>query len=472
MNVELEVNHPFVGEYSLSGFPSIKIFKRMYDSDPKNPLGTMERWDVEDRNKDKVIEHMRALAKSPKLHKIPDTLNDFVEANVKYSDTEVGVIVLGVFNDKASANFEAFYEAKFGRVYPKFAWVKDAANAAKHIGEEKAAELAKSKQDAVFVISKFNDDPEGPIYQLPPESLGNTDDIVRWMDIRSAPLVWRYSDGLSSLITTGKLQKFFWAFVDSKSPEWPKWEASLTAVALEQRGQMKFVLVPETGAALMQFFRIDPSTLPQGLVVDLHPEVGQRQFKFGEWDAKARRWNTDIAKEVTAEKLGAYLAKYRAGSIKRYLRSEPVPEAGQEYENEVLKVVGDTFEETIASGKDVLMNFYGDFSWCEHCKIFAPEWDLIAKTFKPVTSLVVAKMDFPLNDIEDNKKRGMDISGFPDVYLFRAGEHKLPPIHFNASMYNGERGLKATLQFVKDHAALQFGDAKGNKYGGKKRDEL
>ena len=113
----------------------------------------------------------------------------------------------------------------------------------------------------------------------------------------------------------------------------------------------------------------------------------------------------------------------------------------------------------------------------------------------------------------------MDVTGFPDVFLFRAGEHKLPPIHFNASMYNGERGLKATLQvrsrvklgmkekegksvwkrsrvklslkdtrdwlpttatnsdattlqFVKDHAALQFGDAKGNKYGGKKRDEL
>ena len=37
--------------------------------------------------------------------------------------------------------------------------------------------------------------------------------------------------------------------------------------------------------------------------------------------------------------------------------------AGEEYENEVLKVVGDTFEETIASGKDVLLNFYGDFSW-------------------------------------------------------------------------------------------------------------
>jgi hypothetical protein len=49
----------------------------------------------------------------------------------------------------------------------------------------------------VFVVTKFTDDPEGPIYQLPTESLGDTDAIVRWMDIRSAPLVWRYSDGLS-----------------------------------------------------------------------------------------------------------------------------------------------------------------------------------------------------------------------------------------------------------------------------------
>ena len=40
---------------------------------------------------------MRSLAKAPKLHKIPDTFNDFVEQNVFYSDTQVGVIVLGIF---------------------------------------------------------------------------------------------------------------------------------------------------------------------------------------------------------------------------------------------------------------------------------------------------------------------------------------------------------------------------------------
>ena len=226
----------------------------------------------------------------------------------------------------------------------------------------------------MFVVSKFHDDPEGPVYQLPKESVGDTDAIVRWMDIRSNPLVWKYSDGLSSLITTGKLQKFLWAFVDSKSPQWGQWEKALTQVAMQQRGNMKFVLVSEAGAGLMQFFRIDPSSLPQGLIVDLHPEVGQRQFKVGEWDAQARRWNTDMARDVTPENLSAFLEKYRAGQLKRYLRSEPVPSKGAEYsEGGVFKMVGDTFEETIASGKDVLVNFYGDFSWCEHCKIYAPE---------------------------------------------------------------------------------------------------
>jgi len=40
---------------------------------------------------------------------------------------------------------------------------------------------------------------QGPVYKLPKESVSDTDAIVRWMDIRSNPLVWRYSDGLRYL---------------------------------------------------------------------------------------------------------------------------------------------------------------------------------------------------------------------------------------------------------------------------------
>ena len=41
--------------------------------------------------------------------------------------------------------------------------------------------------------------------------------------------------------------------------------------------------------------------------------------------------------------------------------------------------------------------------------MYAPEWELIGKFFKPVGSLVVAKMDFHNNDIEDARKRGIQV---------------------------------------------------------------
>jgi hypothetical protein len=36
---------------------------------------------------------------------------------------------------------------------------------------------------------------------------------------------------------------------------------------MSQRGKMKFVLVSEAGAGLMQFFRIEEATLPQVLLL-------------------------------------------------------------------------------------------------------------------------------------------------------------------------------------------------------------
>ena len=69
---------------------------------------------------------------------------------------------------------------------------------------------------------------------------------------------------------------------------------------------------------------------------------------------------------MTPESLRQWLEQYRSGNLKRYLRSEPVPEAKPTFigplrqdekpaaatqDSEVYKIVGDTFEETIASGK-------------------------------------------------------------------------------------------------------------------------
>ncbi len=43
---------------------------------------------------------------------------------------------------------------------------------------------------------------------------------------------------------------------------------------------------------------------------------------------------------------------------------------------------------------------------------------------------------------------GITPTGFPELYLFRAGEHDSNPVVFNADKYNGERGLPAVTKFV------------------------
>ncbi|KAJ1493720.1 hypothetical protein T484DRAFT_1767770 [Baffinella frigidus] len=217
------------------------------------------------------------------------------------------------------------------------------------------------------------------------------------------------------------------------------------------------------------------------LVIDVHPEVGQRQFKLGNWDAKARSYDTSEAQDMSAAKLLKFVGEYNDGKLKRFLRSEPVPAeqpgpvikvVGSTFEETIASgkdVVGSTFEETIASGKDVLVNFGGDYSWCEHCKLFAPEYVIIANALAG-TGIVCADMDFPSNDVEDARKRGLQPAGFPELFLFRAGDHT-KPIKFEQDKYNGERGMRAIIQFVKDHAALPF-QLQGETFGAKPRAEL
>ncbi|EKX51140.1 hypothetical protein GUITHDRAFT_103061 [Guillardia theta CCMP2712] len=465
VNMDQEMNHPFAGEFGISGFPTIRVFKRMYDSDPNQPLGTLERWDNEERTTERVVTYMREIGLPPREVTSSEELDKILEANVDFSDQKVSSVVLGVFPEgENSKKFEAFKEAKFGRLLPLYVWVKDASLAKKWLSEED-----QKVKEGVFVITKYTQDPKGPVYRLEKEKEEDVDGIVRFVDVHGAPVVWYYSDALTNQITTGKLQKFLWAFVEKGTEQWAQYDKVLHQVALDKRGEMKFVLVPGEAQGLLQFFRMDRALLPQIMIIDLHPEVGQRQFKYGKLDKKTKQWNTDKAKNIDADELNKFLEKYNSGKLKRFLRSEPVP---VKQEGSVVTIVGDTFEETIRSGKDVLINFYGDFSWCKHCEAFEPEYAKVGEFFKQVKSLVIAKMDFPANDIEDAKKRGMEITGYPDVYLFRAGEHHLKPIRFDSSKYNNERGLGAISQFVMANVAIPFQSSKGEVFGGKKREEL
>jgi thioredoxin-like negative regulator of GroEL len=67
--------------------------------------------------------------------------------------------------------------------------------------------------------------------------------------------------------------------------------------------------------------------------------------------------------QITADNIEKYIKEFRAGKIKKYLKSEDIPENNGE---SVVTLVGLNFEEIVRkSKKDVLVEFYAP--WCGHC---------------------------------------------------------------------------------------------------------
>ncbi len=77
--------------------------------------------------------------------------------------------------------------------------------------------------------------------------------------------------------------------------------------------------------------------------------------------------------------------------------------------------------------------------WCGHCKKLDPIYKKLAKRFKKVSSVVVAKMDGT-----ENEHPEIEVKGFPTLIFYPAGEDSAP-IPFEG----GDRSLKALTKFIK-----------------------
>ncbi|XP_018603247.2 protein disulfide-isomerase A3-like isoform X2 [Scleropages formosus] len=133
--------------------------------------------------------------------------------------------------------------------------------------------------------------------------------------------------------------------------------------------------------------------------------------------------------------LTRFLEDYFAGRLKRYLKSQPVPEYNKSL---VQTVVAETFEEIVSDPeKDVLIQLYAP--WCGHCKNLEPKYNELAEQLSGDPSIVIARMDATANDIPS----GYDVDGFPTIYFVPARKKHKPV------KYEGELNVKDLLKFLR-----------------------
>ncbi|KAM8921511.1 protein disulfide-isomerase A3-like [Pelodytes ibericus] len=132
--------------------------------------------------------------------------------------------------------------------------------------------------------------------------------------------------------------------------------------------------------------------------------------------------------------LERFLLQYFSGRLKRYFRSQPIPEKN---ESAVQIIVADTFNAIVNNReKDVMINFYAP--WCGLCQSLEPKYKDVADQLLHDPHMIIAKMDATANDVPPP----YEITGFPTIY-FVPMESKHAP-----TLYEGDWRSKDILSFL------------------------
>jgi len=187
--------------------------------------------------------------------------------------------------------------------------------------------------------------------------------------------------------------------------------------------------------AIAELSLLPPDQAPEANkeVVTLHDQKNDQTYKF--------------TGTFGVEPLKKFVTDFLAGSLKPYIKSEPIPASN---DGPVTVVVGENFNSVVLDNdKDVLVEFYAP--WCGHCKSLAPIWDKLGEKVKEVSTLTVAKIDATANDYPKSK---FAVSGFPTIFLKKASGEIVK--------YEGAREVKDFVSFLEKNVTHKF-SLKGEK---------
>lgn len=256
------------------------------------------------------------------------------------------------------------------------------------------------------------------------------EDVAAFISAEKLPLTIEFNQGNSEKIFNSGIPKqiIYWSNAASQSAESEPFKA-LRAVAKTYKGKLVFVTANTDGEShepITNYFGLKGEEGP--VILGFHMEKN-RKYRF--------------EGEVTTEALSAFAESLVDGTAQPQFKSAAIPE--EPLEDGVSIVVGKNFEQIVLDPKkDVLLEVYAP--WCGHCKKLTPIYAKLAKRFKSIDSVVIAKMDGT-----ENEHALVEAKGYPTILFYPAGEDKTP-IPFEG----GDRSLKALTKFIKEKATIPY----------------
>lgn len=247
--------------------------------------------------------------------------------------------------------------------------------------------------------------------------------ILQFIEINKYPLVTRLTEQNSAKVYSSpiKLQVFLFA-----GPH--EYESILSVfqdAAKKFKAKIMFVLVDSTDENLakpmLTLFGLEAL---KPIVTAFDNTIGSKYL---------------LESDISANSLENFCLKLVAGNLLPYYKSEPIP---IEIKGDVRVVVGKNFDDIVLnSSQDVLLELYAP--WCVNCKSMSKLTEKVAKHFKGITSLVIARID-----VSANEHPNLQVDNYPSLLFYRAND-KMNPI--KASTMSS---LKDLIQFVKDNAVV------------------
>jgi len=326
---------------------------------------------------------------------------------VKTFHEEVEVAVVGFFKDGESDAAKEFLKSA-GAIdeYP-FALVTS----------EDVATENKVTGDTVVVFKKFDEGRNELTKDLTEEN------ISKFVKSNALPLIVDFNHETAQKVFGGEIRSHVLMFLSKEAGHYDKYLETQKKVAENYKDKVLFVSIntdDEDHGRILEFFGMKKDEVPAARVIRLADEMAK--FKP----------TTDVLGGDGSE-MKKFVDDFLEGKLKQHLLSQDVPEDWDK--NPVKTLVASNFDEVVFDKeKNVLVEFYAP--WCGHCKQLAPIYDKLGEKFLEDSSVVIAKMDATVNELEHTK-----INSFPTIKLYKKGDNKVVE-------YSGERTLDGLSRFL------------------------